>query len=98
MTLTEAQIEAIIKAGLFDASGMTDPDEVHDAAYDALVTEAPEVRAWDAEQDKGVYSVVVRGILGAYFVQAMEYDDDGVYSTLDEAIGAAEANYGEFFK
>lgn len=85
MTLTEAQIEAIIRAVLIDAPGMADPDEVHHAAYDTLVTEAPEVRAWEAEQDTGVYSVVVRGITGAYFVQAMEYDDDGVYSALDEA-------------
>ena len=97
MTLTEAQIEAIIKTGLCDASGLTDTDDLRDAAYDALVNEAPEVKAWDAEQDKGVYSVVVRGVPGAYFVQAMEYDDDGVYSTLDEAVAAAEASYGEFF-
>lgn len=98
MTLSEAQIEAIIKAGLFDASGMGNADQLHDAAYDALMNEAPEATAWDAEQDKGVYSVIVRGVPGAYFVQALEYEDDGVYSTLDEAIGAAEANYGEFFK
>lgn len=97
MTLMEAQIEAIIKARLFDPSGLTDANDLHDAAYDALVNEAPEVKAWDAEQDKGVYSVVVRGVPGAYFVQAMEYDDDGVYSTLDEAVGAAETSYGEFF-
>lgn len=97
MTLTEVQIEAVIKAGLFDASGLSDAYDLHDAAYDALVNDAPEVKAWDAEQDKGAYSVVVRGVSGAYFVQAMEYDDDGVYSTLDEAVAAAEANYGEFF-
>ena len=45
MTLTQAQIDAVIKAGLFDASGMTDPGSLHDAAYDALVNEAPELRS-----------------------------------------------------
>ena len=40
MTLTEAQIEAIIKTGLCDASGLTDADDLHDLAYEALVNDA----------------------------------------------------------
>ena len=58
---------------------------------------APEVKSWEAEQDKGSNSVIVRGVPEAYFVQAMEFDDVGLFDTADEAIGEAECNHGEFF-
>ena len=88
MTLTQAQIEAVIKAGFIDASGMTDLDELHDVAYVALENEAPEVKAWEAQQDErlGPYDILIRGVPGAYFVQGTEGEMHGVYSTLEEAI------------
>jgi hypothetical protein len=46
---------------------------------------------------RGAYHVCIRGILGAYFVQATEYDDDGVFDDIDSARDALMSNnYGEF--
>jgi hypothetical protein len=74
MKLSEKQIEAIRQLGLLkaDQKKLTG-GELHDAAYDALTNEAPVVESFTAEQDKGAYHVCIRGIPGAYFVQATEY-------------------------
>lgn len=64
---------------------------------EALVNEAPVVVQWTAEQDLGKYFVTVRGVPGAYFVEALDREDDGVYSDLTVAINTAVRDYGEFF-
>lgn len=73
-----------------------DWDNLHDACLDALINDAPDVDGFDAVQDKGAYHVCIRGIPGAYFVSALEYDDEGFFSTLEEAQQVAEFHYGEF--
>lgn len=98
MKLSKSQIQAIVQAGLLEVPNMISHDEIYDAAYDALLNEAPEVKSWLAEQDDGIYSIVIRGIPGAYFVEATDHDDDGVYSTLDGAIRAVEINHVEFIR
>jgi hypothetical protein len=74
-----------------------DYDALRDVCLEVLGNEAPTVEEYTAEQDKGAYAVTVRGVPGAYFVQALEYDDKGVFSTLDEARDCAFNHYGEFF-
>lgn len=71
-------------------------DDLHDACLDALTNKAPDVESFDAEQSKGVYSVYIRGVPGAYFVSAIEFDDSGVFSTLEEARNYADSEHGEF--
>jgi ADP-ribose pyrophosphatase YjhB (NUDIX family) len=96
MKISSEQINAVVMAGLVDANACSDADELHDAAHDALLNEAPVVVRWKAEQDDE-YWVVVRGVPGAYFVQAGERNEDGVYSDLAEATNAAVRDYREFF-
>lgn len=69
---------------------------LYDACLEALTNEAPLVESFNAEQSKGVYSVTIRGIPGAYFISAIEFDDSGVFSTLDDARDEADSEHGEF--
>ena len=90
-------IDAIISSGLAgDLNPGISEDERHDLALDALSNDAPVFSSKEAEQDKGAYSVVIRGVPGAYFVQANEYDDAGVFDSLDEAESYMWLNFGEF--
>jgi hypothetical protein len=73
-----------------------DWNDLHDACLEILTNEAPLVESFDAEQSKGVYSVTIRGIPGAYFVSAIEYDDSGIFSTLEDARALADSAHGEF--
>jgi hypothetical protein len=98
--------KAIMKAFRNDAprifqimeSGVPLPDELS-GAYDHVVdvlSDAPQIEAFEAEQDKGVYPITIRGFPGAYFVQAQEYDDSEVFLTLDEAQEYVFFEFGEF--
>jgi hypothetical protein len=99
MKISPEQINAIVTAGLVENNRYSDADGLHDAAFDALVNEAPVVAQWKAKQsdEYGGYFVVVRGVPGAYFVQALDHDDIGIFSDLTEAINKAVLVYGEFF-
>jgi|LauGreDrversion4_2_1035121.scaffolds.fasta_scaffold669048_2 hypothetical protein len=75
------------------------PDEfsgAYDLAVEVLVNEAPEVQVFEAEQDKGVYQVTIRGFPGAYFVKAPEYDASEVFVTKNQARSYIYENFGEF--
>jgi hypothetical protein len=74
-----------------DAQGVA-----YDYAVDFLTNEAPVVSEYEAEQDKGVYNVTIRGFPGAYFVQANEYDDSEVFPTLKAAEEYVSEQFGEF--
>jgi hypothetical protein len=79
-------------------SGDPLPDEVcgaYDHAVDVL-SDAPEIEVYEAEQDEDVYHVTIRGFPGAYFVQAGEYGDSEVFLTQDEAESYVFENFGEF--
>lgn len=93
------------------ASGLSDPrlllkpaaflspedwDDLNDACIDALMNDAPVVETFDAEQSKGVYTVSIFGVPGAYYVTAPEFDYSGVFSTVENARDEAEADHGEF--
>jgi hypothetical protein len=69
---------------------------LHDACLDLLTNESPIVREFVAEQDCGPYSVVIRGVPGAYYVQAQDFDDMGVFSDLKLARSQALDQHGEF--
>jgi hypothetical protein len=85
-------------AGVVSVDALTEDqsNELHDIAYDTLRNEAPVVEQFEAEQDKGAYYVTLRGIRGAYFVEAPESDDEGVFSTLAQAQRCLQLHYGEF--
>src|SRR4051794_12481011 len=59
--------------------------DLHDACVDTLKNEAPVVEVFTAEQDLGPYLVIIRGLAGAYFVDAVDRDEEGVFSDLEEA-------------
>lgn len=63
--------------------GDSDWAALYDASFDTLTNEAPVVESFDAEQSKGIHDVVIRGVPGAYFVTAAEFDNGGVFSTTD---------------
>jgi hypothetical protein len=49
-----------------------------------------------AEQDKGAYAVDIIGVPGAYYIEAPEYDELGVFEKLEDARQALQDQYGEF--
>jgi hypothetical protein len=71
-------------------------DSLHDACVDTLKNEAPAIEEFTAEQDLGPYLVVIRGVAGAYFVEAADRDDSGVFSELEEAHSRLHFDFGEF--
>lgn len=73
-----------------------DLEEVYDVLLGALEDDSPTVKEYEAEQDKGVYNVTIRGFAGAYFVQAIEYDDSEIFLTKAEAEEHAFDHFGEF--
>lgn len=105
MEFSEAHIQAVVRAGLTGAENVLDPDELHDAAFDALLSDAPVVKSWLAnvnstdfdDYDDYTFRVEIRGVPGAYFVTASEFDDEGVFSTVEDAISSAKSHFGEFF-
>jgi hypothetical protein len=71
-------------------------DSLRDACLDTLKNEAPAIEEFTAEQDLGPYLVVIRGVAGAYFVEAADRDDTGVFSELGEARSRLHFDFGEF--
>lgn len=92
MDFKNKHIEAIQNSNLLADSKELD----FDTATDVFLNEAPIITSWEAEQDQGPYTICVRGINGAYFIEALEYEDIGVFDTLEEAEFAVGMNYGEF--
>ena len=45
-------------------------DRLHDACVDTLKNEAPAIEEFTAEQDLGLYLVVIRGAAGALFCRS----------------------------
>jgi hypothetical protein len=70
--------------------------ELQDVALDLLLNYAPVVEEFLAEESKGIYPITIRGVEGAYFVDAQEYDTEGMFSTIDDAIRCVNENWGEF--
>jgi hypothetical protein len=97
LKFTDEQIAAVLES---DINGEKyddiSPDEKYDLAMELLTAESPEVAGFTAEQDLGEYGVVIRGVQGAYIVQAQDFDDEGVFSTLGKAKSAALFQHGEF--
>lgn len=83
---------------LKDRSLLSDDEwaELEDACLEVLRNEAPIVKEIDAEQSKGVYTISIHGIPGAYWVFAPEFDIEGVFSTLSEALAEVDSQHGEF--
>ena len=71
-------------------------DSLHDACVDTLKNEAPAIEEFAAEQDCGPYLILIRGVAGAYFVEAADHDDSGFFSELDEARSRLHFDFGEF--
>ena len=68
----------------------------YDAIIDILTNNALVVKEFEAEQDKGVYSIEIRGLSGAYFVSAAEYDDSEIFASQKHAENYVQENFGEF--
>ena len=69
-------------------------DSLRDACLDALKSEAPAIRNLLLNRISGPYLVVIRGVAGAYFVEAADRDDSGVFSELGEARSRLHFDYG----
>lgn len=96
MDIRLEHIKALVTAGLMKLANHDICEDDYDRAYEILLDDAPVVREYEAEQDKGAYSVVIRGVQGIYFIQAVEYDDFGPYETLSVAEEAVDQHFGEF--
>lgn len=83
---------------LKDRSLLSDDEwaKLEDACLEVLRNEAPIVKEIDAEQSKGVYTISIHGIPGAYWIFAPEFDVEGVFSTLEEALAEVDSQHGEF--
>lgn len=68
----------------------------YDTIIDILTNNAPVVKEFEAEQDKDVYSIEIRGLSGAYFVWAAEYDDSEIFTSRKDAENYVQENFGEF--
>lgn len=73
-----------------------DIDDVHDVCIDFLTNEAPVVEEYTAEQDKGSYGIFIKGVPGAYFVDADDRSPEGLFGSLQDARSWLLFNYGEF--
>lgn len=69
---------------------------LEDACHDVLINHGPIVEEAKAKQSKGVYTVSISGVEGAYVVFAPEYDRVGVFSTLGSAKSYVNDEHGEF--
>ena len=69
---------------------------LYDVILDTFLNEAPIVEELLAEQDKGVFTIQISGVPGAYYVFATEYDREGAFETLDEALAYVDFNFGEY--
>ena len=70
--------------------------DLHSACVDALMNEAPEVHAFIGRGSYGDFPILVRGIPGIYFVEAMEFDDRGPFETLGKARDYAASDFADF--
>lgn len=70
--------------------------ERYDYAMDLLTNDAPSVESYQAEQDLEPYTIWIRGVPGAFFVVAPDYDREGVYDTLEQARRVVQFQFGEF--
>lgn len=68
----------------------------YDTIIDILINDAPVVKEFEAEQDKGVYSIQIRGFSGAYFVWATEYGNSEIFASQKHAENYVQENFGEF--
>ena len=96
MEIQLRHVQALVKAGLMKLENLHACEDDCDRAWEILIDNAPIVREYEAEQDKGAYAVVIRGVEGVYFIQAVEYDDLGPYETLSAAEEAVDQHFGEF--
>ena len=96
MEIQLRHVQALVKAGLMKLENRHACEDDCDSAWEILMDGAPIVREYEAEQDKGAYAVVIRGVEGVYFIQAVEYDDLGPYETLSDAEEAVDQQFGEF--
>ena len=96
MEIQLKHVQALVKAGLMKLENRYACEDDCDRAWEILMDDAPIVREYESEQDKGAYAVVIRGVEGVYFIQAVEYDDLGPYETLSEAEEAVDQYFGEF--
>ena len=103
-----------IAAGLEDPALLEKPfkdlaqsesDTLWDAAMDAWMNESPEEvprtgYTWDSYGGGSwdAFPIGVRGVKGAYFVHAQEFDNEGPFTTLEEAQDWLETNYSEFLQ
>lgn len=70
--------------------------ELYDACTDVWCNWSPVVRKFTADQGVGDYPIEVRGVIGAYFVCAQEFDRAGPFDTTTEAEGFVRREHGEF--
>lgn len=89
MTFTSEQVEAVRRAYPDAWDDRESEGEDSWVVAEAALRDAPLL---DRRFSWGAYDPIhvdVHGVLGAYYIRAIELDDIGVFSTLDEALNAA---------
>lgn len=92
-------IEYLGDGSLLDAGWdqLTDDqrEELADACYVVMLKNAPQVLEYELEQDFGPYPAFIRGVAGCYFLDMLERDTIGPFSTIELAKKAFEFGFGE---
>ena len=64
MEIQLKHVTALVKSGLMKRENHYAYEDDCDRAWEILMDDAPVVREYEAEQDKGAYSVFIRGVRG----------------------------------
>lgn len=99
LTFQPWHIDAVLNSEIAgDINDEPDEEKRADMVVDAFINEAPIISSYTAEQDKGEYSILVRGVPGAFSVEAQEFEDAGVFDSVEDAEKFVSMNHGEFMR
>lgn len=71
-------------------------DEVYDRISDVLRNDAPVIEHFTGDGGVGPFPIEIRGFGGLFFVEAQEFDPDGVFDSLEDARDCLHFNYDPF--
>ena len=71
---------------------------IYNVIYDLWQNDAPVVEEMTGYGSFGEFPIGIKGVKGAYYIFASEFDDLGPFKTKKEAIAEAESEYSTFLE
>jgi hypothetical protein len=93
--LKKGKVATTVVTTDWDKQSQDERELLSEACYVALTNEAPAVAEYEVSGDFGPYSVFIRGVSGAYFIEAIERDPMGPFPTLTTARAGVDLNWRE---